>query len=170
MNIASLGRLAIKEGVLSDGTIVPPGWTVAVLSRAVHRDPSIYPNPDTFDPFRFAKLRKEADSDVKYGFATLDNSHLVFGVGRHACPGRFLYVTLSVISLKRSSQSIYSLAIQRGNGAQNYIGNYFTPLGCLFTRRSEGKTKEYGVPNSGHAPSQSGVGFHEAVDITTQII
>ena len=114
MNIASLGRLAIKEGVLSDGTIVPPGWIVDILSCAVHQDPSIYPNPDTFDPFRFAKLRKEADSGVKYGFVTLDNNHLVFGVGRHACPGRFLYVTLSVISLDITEYllALYSAAME----------------------------------------------------------
>jgi len=87
-----MGRLTIKEGVLSDGTVVPPGWNVAVLSSAAHQDPSIYPNPDTFDPFRFAKLRMEADSDAKYGFTTLDNDYIAFGLGRHACPGRFLCV------------------------------------------------------------------------------
>ena len=84
----------MKEGVLSDGTVVPPGWTIAVLISAAHRDSSIYPNPDTFDPFRFAKLRAEADGDAKYGFTTLDNDYISFGLGRHACPGRFLCVKL----------------------------------------------------------------------------
>jgi cytochrome P450 len=84
----------MKEGVLSDGTIVPPGWTVGIVNSPFHQHPSVYPNPDTFDPFRFSKLRMEADSDVKYGFTTLDNDYITFGMGRHACPGRFLCVNL----------------------------------------------------------------------------
>jgi hypothetical protein len=158
----------MKEGVLSDGTIIPPGWTVALLNSEVHRDPSVYPNPNTFDPFRFAKLRMETDSDVKYGFATLDNDYLLFGLGRHACPGRFLCVKFPSISA-REILIVYMLNVQRLNDAQDHIGEYFTQLGYIVTGWSEGKAKEYGVPNSNHAPSQGGVGVHETVDITGNV-
>lgn len=61
---------------------------------------------------------------------------------------------------------IYMLNVQRLNGSQDHVGNYFTQLGCIITGWSEGKAKEYGVPNSNHAPSQGGVGLHETVGIT----
>jgi hypothetical protein len=166
MNLGAFGRLTMKEGVLSDGTIVPPGWTVAVVSRTVHRDPSVYPNPDTFDPFRFSKLRMEADSDVKYGFTTLDKDYILFGVGRHACPGRFLCVNLPSYYPREIILSVYPLNVQCLNGAQDRIGDYFAQLGYLLTGWSEGKAKEYDDPGSNDAPSQGGVGVHEAVGIT----
>lgn len=48
---------------------------------------------------------------------------------------------------------VYMLNVQRLNGSQDHIGDYFTQLGCIITGWSEGKAKEYGVRNSNHAPS-----------------
>jgi hypothetical protein len=50
------------------------------LYRAITRDESIYPDPDTFDPERFYS-RKE-----------MDPREIAFGFGRRSCPGMHLAV------------------------------------------------------------------------------
>ncbi|KAJ8516847.1 hypothetical protein ONZ45_g5887 [Pleurotus djamor] len=103
-----MGRLTVASGHLSDGTVIPPWYTVVINMKTVHFNPLVYPNPYTFDPFRFSKLREEegvnqvsplgarltsipriVDSSVKHGFTTVDKDFIPFGAGRHACPGRF---------------------------------------------------------------------------------
>ncbi|KAJ7269284.1 cytochrome P450 [Mycena haematopus] len=84
-----LNRLLIKPASLVDGTVVPSGCKIAVPLKAVHFNENVYPDPYTFDCFRFSKLRESEDSDVKHGFTTIENDFVLFGLGRHACPGRF---------------------------------------------------------------------------------
>lgn len=53
-------------------------------------DKFLYPSPETFDPFRFSKLRKEQpEMDGRAQYVSSNSSSLSFGFGRHACPGRF---------------------------------------------------------------------------------
>ncbi|KAG9187317.1 hypothetical protein G6011_05188 [Alternaria panax] len=81
----SMQRIALTDITLSDGTIIPKGYRVAVEHRL--QDPSLYPNVDKFDPDRFLKLR---DTDrSKWNFVTGSPEHLAFGYGKHSCPGRF---------------------------------------------------------------------------------
>jgi len=67
-------RATIQDGTLPDGTFIPAGNQVSVDLLSIHRNPAVYPNPDVFDPFRFSKMRDEAGSDAKYGFATVDKN------------------------------------------------------------------------------------------------
>jgi cytochrome P450 len=50
---------------------------------AIHRDPDVYENPDTFDPDRFLEKHQEVDHLSSYGSYQL----MPFGVGRRMCPG-----------------------------------------------------------------------------------
>ncbi|KAF7347451.1 Ent-kaurene oxidase [Mycena venus] len=84
-----LNRVLVKPAVLEDGTIVPPGYNIAIPLKGLHFDPSVYPEPEKFDCFRFSKLRETEESDVKHGFTTIERNFVPFGLGRHACPGRF---------------------------------------------------------------------------------
>ena len=62
-------------------------------------DPSIYLDPETFDGFRFSKLRSSFDPSSNNNTPSPNTARLVyaasnlesmsFGYGRHACPGRF---------------------------------------------------------------------------------
>ncbi|KAJ7201912.1 cytochrome P450 [Mycena pura] len=108
-------KVVAKEGfTFSDGTTVPHGATLTV-PITVHRDhgladsgvPShgtdVYPQAEVFDGFRVARMHSKGLAeldDAGEGTRTFnrhmvstDPEHLVFGHGRHACPGRFFAAT-----------------------------------------------------------------------------
>ncbi|KAF7347450.1 Ent-kaurene oxidase [Mycena venus] len=89
LGLVGLNRVLVKPAVLEDGTIVPSGYKITIPLKAIHFDPSVYPEPEKFDCFRFSKLREMEESDVKHGFTTVEKNFVPFGLGRHACPGRF---------------------------------------------------------------------------------
>ncbi|KAK7063842.1 Ent-kaurene oxidase [Favolaschia claudopus] len=89
LGYVGLLRLLIKPLTLVDGTVIPAGYNIGVPTRPIHFDPTVYLDPETFDCFRFSNLREKEESDVKHGFTTIDKDFILFGLGRHACPGRF---------------------------------------------------------------------------------
>ncbi|KAJ7021773.1 cytochrome P450 [Mycena alexandri] len=85
-------RHAVKDFTFSDGTVVPAGTLIAVPILAEHHDERNYPNAQIFDPFRFSRMRDVAGEGLKHQMVTPSPSFLTFGLGRHACPGRFFAV------------------------------------------------------------------------------
>ncbi|KAJ7832212.1 cytochrome P450, partial [Mycena olivaceomarginata] len=87
-------RVTLREAVIADGTVLPAGSVVAFAPKPLHHNPDVYHDPHKFDPFRFAKLRKgdkdTAAHDIQQAFTHLGNEYIVFGLGKHGCPGRFL--------------------------------------------------------------------------------
>lgn len=81
-------RLVEKTIKLSDGTTIPKNTLLYVSSERMW-DESIYPNPDQFDPYRFLRLRQTPGHEASAQLITPTPEHLGFGLGRHACPGRF---------------------------------------------------------------------------------
>ncbi|KIM94803.1 hypothetical protein OIDMADRAFT_135336 [Oidiodendron maius Zn] len=75
------------------------GTYLAILGYPTLRDPNLYPEPETFKPFRFAKLYEAADKEglklekARLGWAATSKTYSTFGAGRHACPGRFFAST-----------------------------------------------------------------------------
>jgi cytochrome P450 len=105
MRLNPFGTLILpREVVASEGIEVPGvGWVprgtrIAVPSEAIQRDGSVYHDPDTYLPFRFAEPtpsdQPASSAQFKPRLAvTLDPSFLAFGVpGRWACPGRFFAI------------------------------------------------------------------------------
>ncbi|KAJ5519064.1 Cytochrome P450 [Penicillium expansum] len=89
MAIAKMARKVEADVKLSDGTIVPKG-EIILVSCSKMWDPSIYPDPETFDPYRFLKLREGSmDKEALAQFVSPSPQHMGFGFGKHACPGRF---------------------------------------------------------------------------------
>ncbi|EMD92531.1 hypothetical protein COCC4DRAFT_58089 [Bipolaris maydis ATCC 48331] len=76
---------AVANVTLSDGTIIPKGFKLAVESKM--DDPELYPNPEKFDIDRFVQLREINRN--KWHYVTGSPEHLAFGYGKHICPGRF---------------------------------------------------------------------------------
>jgi len=66
----------------SDGTCISPGTWVGACALGIHGDPSIYPDPQAFDGFRFAKMREK--DDLKNHFTETSTNWLYFGYGKHA--------------------------------------------------------------------------------------
>lgn len=91
----SFNRKVLKPFTLSSGQVIPAGVVIEVPAEALTRDPEIFPDPDTFQPWRFYNLRSELKTDgeaekaAQHQFASIGQTVLTFGYGRHACPGRF---------------------------------------------------------------------------------
>ncbi len=100
-----LTRVVVREVVrkggvdLPDGHHVPQGAWLGAPVVGIHHDERFYPNPEMYEPFRFAKAAKETSSngatddtqtekaaqDRKFqGLSTASDSYLAFGYGRHS--------------------------------------------------------------------------------------
>lgn len=96
-------RKVMVDGVKTDtGMPLPKGSLVSFVSQPMHTDAEHFNNPDSFDPFRFVRLRKEEEEAKTttsnpdaggnwspHSFLSTANL-LIFGRGRNSCPGRFL--------------------------------------------------------------------------------
>lgn len=82
-------RITTANLRLSDGLELPKGTSIAFNSIGPNMDPERYPNPETFDAFRFSRLRDQPGNETKFQFVTTAPEVINFGHGLHACPGRF---------------------------------------------------------------------------------
>ncbi|KAI2791646.1 Cytochrome monooxygenase roqO [Penicillium oxalicum] len=87
--LISMFRVAKKTVILQDGTVVPRGTNLAFANDS-RLDPTMYPNPERFDGYRFQRMREDPSTAGLAPFTRTRMSHLAFGHGKHACPGRFL--------------------------------------------------------------------------------
>jgi cytochrome P450 len=89
---------------LSNGQVIPAG-VILECSTAHNQDDDVFPEASRFDPWRFSKLQEEeelgqgkdcekAGSSVssRHQMVSVSPTHLPFGYGRHACPGRFFAI------------------------------------------------------------------------------
>ncbi|KAF9353762.1 hypothetical protein BGX26_008488 [Mortierella sp. AD094] len=99
----SLPHKARANVELANGMIIPKGKQVIVNTRSVHQGESQGEDPTEFRPWRFVGKSKAAIK-VSSGFLT-------FGMGSHACPGRFLaiYELKTFFSLMVASYSKITL-------------------------------------------------------------
>lgn len=76
---------------LSDGRTLPRGSFISLAINSIARDPEYYVEPNSFDGYRFYKLRRSSPSEAnRHQFVTTGPESLPFGHGKFACPGRFL--------------------------------------------------------------------------------
>ncbi|KAI0398830.1 putative cytochrome P450 [Xylaria palmicola] len=96
-----LGRAVVAEEGLTTptGVHLPKGTKTSVSAYCIMRDEAAYPESETFMPFRFFdqrnRVRPTEDGKSDYvriarnALPTTNPDFLVFGHGKHACPGRF---------------------------------------------------------------------------------
>ncbi|KAF8271106.1 cytochrome P450 [Lactarius quietus] len=117
LDSVTVTRLALRPFTFSNGITVPPGTLVGLPGGVVHRDGEIYPNPEEFDGFRFAKLReRDVDAVARHQALSTSVDHLTFGYGRHACPGRF-FVVNEVKALLAHVVLTYDIKFEEGKQA-----------------------------------------------------
>ncbi|KAH9928846.1 cytochrome P450 [Fomitopsis serialis] len=84
----SINRKTVQDYTISDGTFIPKGTFLAAAARPIHFDGEHYANPDVFDPWRFV------NGGGKDHMIKTSDHYLLWGHGRHACPGRFFAATM----------------------------------------------------------------------------
>ncbi|KAF4992095.1 hypothetical protein FDECE_13817 [Fusarium decemcellulare] len=91
MNPVFLGifrRKALDDITLKDGTTIVKGTRIVVDCTHMWSQ-SYWKNADTYDAFRFLRMRETPGQDHQAYLVNTSPNHLGFGHGQHACPGRF---------------------------------------------------------------------------------
>ncbi|PIL27965.1 cytochrome P450 [Ganoderma sinense ZZ0214-1] len=98
IGLLGMGRKAMKDLTLCDGTFLPRGTIVHTAAHALHHDSAVLERADTFDAFRYARMRAAAvrsgsdqgtGAKLQFAATTTSPEYLPFGHGAHACPGRY---------------------------------------------------------------------------------
>ncbi|PYH41076.1 putative cytochrome P450 [Aspergillus saccharolyticus JOP 1030-1] len=109
----SLRRKVVQPWVLSDGTSLAKDDVACIPLQPILRDPALYSNPLTFDPYRFIRSSRSRSSSstqrpqseapppthttppkhtvvtTTSDFTDADATFPIWGLGKRACPGRY---------------------------------------------------------------------------------
>ncbi|KAG7099882.1 hypothetical protein E1B28_001683 [Marasmius oreades] len=85
-------RKPTKDFIFSNGVLVPAGTFMVTAPFASAFDEKNYLNPSEFDGFRFYRMREKEGESLKHQMVTPELTFVNFGLGSHACPGRFFAV------------------------------------------------------------------------------
>ncbi|KAF9934633.1 hypothetical protein BGZ67_003769 [Mortierella alpina] len=128
---ASLAHMARKDVLLSNGITIRKGRKVMINVKSVHQSYDMQgEDPNEFRPWRFIGKSKAATK------ASTD--FLPFGMGKHACPGRFLAVqelkTVGVLLVSRFSKIEMQDPSKKMKALLARLGTP-VPTGLYFTSR-----------------------------------
>jgi len=83
-----LARSCTKDCIIK-GVKIQEGIMAVIPAYSIHHDPSIYPDPEKFDPERFSAAAKQSRDPYTY---------MPFGHGPHNCIGmRFVQVEMKLL-------------------------------------------------------------------------
>ncbi|KAI1823683.1 benzoate 4-monooxygenase cytochrome P450 [Xylaria intraflava] len=85
-------RTPPDASVIIDGEVVPPNTNVSIAAYTAHRDPSVFPDPETFDPSRW--LAKGSDS-----LRNMLGVFIPFSAGIRGCIGRNVTILMQLVCL-----------------------------------------------------------------------
>ncbi|KAF9961117.1 hypothetical protein BGZ72_004881 [Mortierella alpina] len=128
----ALGHTARTDVVLSNGMVIHKGRKIVVNTRSLHQNHELQgEDPTEFRPWRFVGKVKSATK------ASMD--FLPFGVGKHACPGRFLAIqeikTITALLVTRYSRLELEDPSKKNIALFAVIGQP-VPTGLYFTSRT----------------------------------
>jgi cytochrome P450 len=114
--IHSISRVALEDDLIG-GCYVPKGSNIYVSLYATHRLPSLWPNPDRFDPDRFAP--EEIERRPRFAF-------IPFAAGHRNCVG----ASQAIVELKLIVAMIaqrYRLTLASGQRVEGAAGTTMHP-------------------------------------------
>ena len=135
MQIVLSHRYANDDVTLPDGTLIPKGALIGTnMSRMW--DPNFYPNPEEWQADRYLKQRDEPGKENSSQLVTIGMESLGFGIGTHACPGRFFASSNMKVMLAYVLQNYEFERADTGKDATPYFIEYVTnPKAKLRVRR-----------------------------------
>ncbi|XP_073076325.1 cytochrome P450 4F2-like [Manis javanica] len=77
--VTDIGRCCTQDIVLPDGRVIPKGVTCLISIFATHHNPSLWPDPEVYDPFRFEPENIKKRSPLAY---------MPFSAGPRNCIGQ----------------------------------------------------------------------------------
>ncbi|KAG0313997.1 hypothetical protein BGZ99_008436 [Dissophora globulifera] len=134
----TLAHKARRNVVLSNGVVISKGSKAIINMRSINQDSGMQgEDPTEFQPWRFVGKPKSATK--------ASGDYLAFGMGRHACPGRFLAIQelKTVGSLMVSKYS--KIEIQDPSQTKKILlSRLGEPLGTglIFTSRSSSSAEK----------------------------
>lgn len=97
-SLVGLKRYAEKNITLSDGFTIPKGSVTAIAMENMW-DEAIYSDALVFHGDRFLRQRLLPGQERDARSTTVGSDYLGFGLGRHACPGRFYAASMMKLVL-----------------------------------------------------------------------
>ncbi|KAG0211436.1 hypothetical protein BGX28_007928 [Mortierella sp. GBA30] len=128
----SLAHTARVDVTLSNGMVVRKGRKIMVNIRSLHQDYDLQgEDPTEFRPWRFVGKAKSATKVAP--------DLMSFGMGKHACPGRFLAVqemkTITALLVSRYSKLELQDTSKKAKALVARLGEH-VPTGLYFISRS----------------------------------
>ncbi len=120
-----LPRIAVEDDVI-DGFPIAAGTEIISLIYMVHRHPDFWPEPERFDPERFAGDHGARGSRGRHPFA-----YIPFGVGQRLCIGRDFAMMEGTLALAMIVQR-YRLAAVKGRLPQPGLSATLRPKGGVW--------------------------------------
>ena len=158
-----LRKVMPEQGIdnVDQGWHAPQGTFIGVDMHGIQHDADIYPEPNTYDAFRFSRSKEGSgdseDDDIadgktnsrighleqkNTGLVTTSDTFLSFSHGRHACPGRYLIAVevKMMLAYMTMNYDIEPLATRPAN--QWFSGTSVPPATAkIRIRRKEGTLK-----------------------------
>ncbi|OIW29095.1 cytochrome P450 [Coniochaeta ligniaria NRRL 30616] len=132
-----------------EGYFIPKGSTVILNWWAIHYNPTLHPDPDTFNPSRYLASHPEHSSHYFNTADPYDRDHFGYGAGRRICPGSHVAEYSLYINLARVLWA-FDIGPKIGDDgkpvppAEGFFDGVMAvprPFECEIRPRSEGKAE-----------------------------
>ncbi|KXJ87521.1 putative cytochrome P450 [Microdochium bolleyi] len=133
-------RAALKDVALPDGRVIPRGAHIMVDSTQLW-DSRVYPDASKFDGHRFLRMREAGDKTS--GFVQTSPEFLVFGAGRHICPGRFFASNELKLAMAHALLK-YDIMMDEECSAEPMMNGFFAIVNPMVQLRVRRRTEKVG--------------------------
>ncbi|KAF2994096.1 hypothetical protein E8E14_001564 [Neopestalotiopsis sp. 37M] len=130
-----LMRTVPKGGATVGGYNLAEGSEVGMSPWVLHRDPAVFPDPDSFVPERW--IIGEGATQTKEQLAAMNRSFFAFGHGTHTCSGKHISI-MEVTKLIANLLLRYDIEYRKVGEGYRFVNWWFTSqegLNVIIRRR-----------------------------------